>query len=119
MKKGNPGGPSNVATEGQGGTEMGLLTEDQRLRQEALTRTSTRNIAELGLANTRGVQDIQEKNTEGTYDAQKSAAEREQQINEQKQQDILQRAQLLQSQAASDRSNKLQEASLKAEGIAV
>lgn len=109
LTQSNPGQALGVGIAGQSGTEMSRLKESQDLRQEALQRNTQRNITELGLNKERAVADTSEKQTEATADINKQTNASQQSLAQQQQQDVLQRAQLAQSEDAAKKSLTLQQ----------
>lgn len=111
------GNPKYSGQDGQAGTELSMLSEDQKLRKEAQVRTSQRAIQDIGIKQTQGLKDTAETQTESNYSIGSNAAQKQDQINQQKEQETLQKAQLLQSQDLAQQQMNLQKAQMKASGI--
>ena len=97
-----PQGSTQYAGGGQAGTELGNLNESQKLRQEAEQRSASQGIEKMGLTRQKGItsagQQLQQYGTN---------------LNQQKQSDILNRAQTYfgtyQNQQAADLAQKQQQ----------
>lgn len=77
-------GPMNVATEGQGGTEMSMLKEDEQLRQEATQRAASRQIEQLGIGGQRQLASLSQSRTRGGEDVTRQYQQYEEQLQQER-----------------------------------
>lgn len=103
LTQGN-GGKLNVATEGRAGTEMSRLTEDQKLRQEAVQRTAQRGVEALGFQKKTGEESI----AKGQRDYQE-------QLQQEREQKSLQMAGIKQTQQQMQQQAEFQKKQLEAQ----
>ena len=79
------GNPTYAGNQGQAGSELSMLSEDQRLRKEAETRATQRNIQDIGIKSTRTQAQLTDTQQRSTYDTQRQYQQTGEQIGEQQQ----------------------------------
>lgn len=100
------GKPIYSGNQGQAGSELSMLSEDQRLRKEAETRAANRNLQDIGIKYNRQDAALGETKQEGTYDTTRQYQQTGETLGEQQQQQAFSMAG--QQQTANTQQQQLQ-----------
>ncbi len=90
----DPNSPSGLATatQGRGGYEMGLLSQDQQLRQEATQRAAQQTLQNAGVSQQRSLESAQTTLTRGEQSQAQTQRNYQEQLDTQRRQEALQQA---------------------------
>lgn len=102
-------------TGGQAGSELAMLSEDQRLRKEAETRAAQRNLQDIGIKSTRRQEELGQTKQRSEFDVGRQYQTKLEDLQQQKEQQATTMAQTSENRAVQQKQLDLQRQQLEAQ----